>query len=242
MRKRTSIIWQKPTEEFAAIVAKCFTLTAIAKAVGAYPQAGTFRILKTRLREEKIDFSHIPLGLGSNKGRNRLLKKAVPLEEVMIEHSTYSRSALKQRLLKAGVLVNKCSICGLGSEWNKRPIRMRLDHQNGVYDDHRLDNLRMVCPNCDSQLPTFCNGNKAKYKCVDCKTRVSSKSKRCQKCSSKFFLGSGSKISWPSVEQVVKTVQESSWVETGKALGVSDNSVRKFLIKRGIDIKNLPPA
>jgi hypothetical protein len=31
-----------------------------------------------------------------------------------------------------------------------------LDHINGVRDDHRLENLRMVCPNCAATLDTHC--------------------------------------------------------------------------------------
>lgn len=32
-----------------------------------------------------------------------------------------------------------------------------LDHKNGR--DHRPENLRWVCPNCDSQSDTFCGRN-----------------------------------------------------------------------------------
>ena len=72
-----------------------------------------------------------------------------------------SRKHLKRRLLTNGILKNECSICNLGNEWNGKPIVMRLDHINGDSTDHRKENLRMVCPNCDSQLLTYC-GKKIK--------------------------------------------------------------------------------
>jgi len=52
-----------------------------------------------------------------------------------------------------------CSICGC-EEWNRLPIPLVLDHINGNADDWRLQNLRMVCHNCDAQLPTYKNKNR----------------------------------------------------------------------------------
>ena len=56
---------------------------------------------------------------------------------------------------QAGILQNRCDWCGLTS-WRGRPIAIQIDHINGVNGiDHRLENLRMLCPNCHSQTDTF---------------------------------------------------------------------------------------
>ena len=70
-----------------------------------------------------------------------------------------SRFTIKRRLLAAGVLQNRCDECGL-SEWRGKPISIQIDHINGVRHDHRLENLRMLCPNCHSQTETFASRNK----------------------------------------------------------------------------------
>ena len=49
----------------------------------------------------------------------------------------------------------RCAICGMAAEWNGQPLVLVLDHVNGDPEDNRRENLRLVCPNCDSQLPTF---------------------------------------------------------------------------------------
>ncbi|HET6893819.1 MAG TPA: HNH endonuclease [Candidatus Baltobacteraceae bacterium] len=71
-----------------------------------------------------------------------------------------NRHHLKVRLLRAGLLKNECSQCGL-TEWRGAPLSMHIDHINGSKHDHRLENLRMLCPNCHSQTETY-GGRNAK--------------------------------------------------------------------------------
>lgn len=54
---------------------------------------------------------------------------------------------------------NQCSICSLKPIWNDKKLVLILDHINGVPDDWDVNNLRLVCPNCDSQLPTYKSKN-----------------------------------------------------------------------------------
>lgn len=70
-----------------------------------------------------------------------------------------SRYTVKRRLLSAGILKNVCEQCGL-SDWQGRPISIQLDHRNGIRNDHRLENLRMLCPNCHSQTDTYAARNR----------------------------------------------------------------------------------
>lgn len=55
---------------------------------------------------------------------------------------------------------NKCSICDILPYWNNKPLTLILDHVNGVPNDWHISNLRLICSNCDSQLPTYKNKNK----------------------------------------------------------------------------------
>lgn len=160
---KRSIIWNKfPTKrEFQNICSRCTSLAEILREHNLHPGAGNYRTLKNRILIENIDISHIPKGKGSNKGR-KFQSKKIPLNEILIEDSRYQTNKLKIRLLKEGILTNSCSICGLENEWNGKPITHRLDHINGNSSDHRLENLRIVCPNCDSQLDTFAGRNSRK--------------------------------------------------------------------------------
>ena len=55
---------------------------------------------------------------------------------------------------------NKCAICGMPQEWNGNPLTFILDHIDGDATNNRRENLRCICPNCDSQLDTFKSRNK----------------------------------------------------------------------------------
>ena len=87
-----------------------------------------------------------------------------PIEEYLVKNSRVNRGRLKIRLLRDGYLKNHCYECGQEPEWDYKPLVMVLDHINGINDDYRLDNLRLLCPNCNSQTETFSGRNKKKNK------------------------------------------------------------------------------
>jgi len=62
---------------------------------------------------------------------------------------------LKNKLIAEGYKEAKCEECGLGEEWNGKVLVLELDHINGDKNDNRLENLKILCPNCHSQTPTF---------------------------------------------------------------------------------------
>jgi hypothetical protein len=85
----------------------------------------------------------------------------MPFHEMLTENSIATRHNLKTRLLYAGLLKNECYRCGI-SEWLGKPLPLDLDHINGINNDNRLENLRLLCPNCHSQTPTY-RGKNAKH-------------------------------------------------------------------------------
>jgi hypothetical protein len=55
-----------------------------------------------------------------------------------------------------------CDICGRADEWEGQPLSFVLDHVDGDASNNHRDNLRLVCPNCDSQLPTYNSRNRGR--------------------------------------------------------------------------------
>jgi 5-methylcytosine-specific restriction endonuclease McrA len=81
-------------------------------------------------------------------------------------HPYYQTYKLKNKLFKEGIKENKCDICDI-SNWMGKKINCELDHINGDRTDHRIENLRILCPNCHSQTETFRSKNIDKIKSKD---------------------------------------------------------------------------
>jgi len=74
--------------------------------------------------------------------------------KIFMEYSTWSTGGVKQAILKMGLKEYHCSECGI-VDWRDKRLSLELDHINGNSRDHRLENLRFLCPNCHSQTPNF---------------------------------------------------------------------------------------
>lgn len=144
--------------------------------------SGNIQHLKCWIVKLNIDTSHFnPFGFGN--GGN--VSNKFELSEILINGSNYIPSRLKRRLVSAGILEYKCSECGM-HEWRGKPISLQLDHINGNRQDNRIENIRILCPNCHSQTDTFCIKNKKgkakEWKCDLCGGKVSKGRNRCRDC------------------------------------------------------------
>ena len=84
----------------------------------------------------------------------------IPLNDILQgKHPDYQTFKLKNRLLKEKIKENKCEICNINS-WNNKLLIMQLDHIDGNSHNHKLEKLRMICPNCHAQTETWCGKNK----------------------------------------------------------------------------------
>ena len=97
-------------------------------------------------------------GKGTSKDSNK--DRKIDVYEILAgKHPEFQTFKLKNKLIKEGILQNICSICGI-TEWCEKKLNCELDHINGTRTDHRLENLRMLCPNCHSQTETFRSKNR----------------------------------------------------------------------------------
>lgn len=228
-KQRTSAIWQVSKEAFQAIVNRNTTYTGVLREFGLDPIGGNWNTLKKRLLEEGVSISHF-----HQKGNGILHRD---FQELLVDGSSYNKVLLKRRLLDAGLLKNVCALCGQLPEWKGSPLVLIMDHINGIHTDDRLENLRILCPHCNSQTTTFCGRNRRKtqrtHRCI-CGNALSGQAHQCDVCSQKLSPGARkTKIQWPSLESLVKVLQEKPIFQLGKDLGVSDQAIRKHLGLRG---------
>ena len=155
-------------------VASAQSLAEALRTLGLRPAGGNHRTLHRLIAKYGISIDHLDHRWAMRRQRRSV---ATALSEILVEHSTYSRGHLKDRLFAEGVKQRTCELCGLGDEWRGQPMSLILDHINGVPTDNRIENLRIVCPNCAATLETHCGRKK----------RIDREPRACLHCSGEFF-------------------------------------------------------
>ena len=103
---------------------------------------------------EHFGFSKQTWHSAVQRGAVRARPRALPLADLLAAGRKRGRYNLKNRLLAAALKDGSCEDCGI-TEWRGRPLSMALHHVNGDGHDNRLENLRLLCPNCHSQTENF---------------------------------------------------------------------------------------
>ncbi len=207
--------------------------------LGLRPAGGNFQTLEKLTAHYGISIDHFDPNwvLRGTRVRSR-----IPLENLLVEASTYCRGKLKNRLFETGLKTRACELCGQGELWRGRRLALILDHINGVGDDNRIENLRIVCPNCAATLETHC-GRKNRIRlelrpCLRCGSEFLPRYGRQRYCSqacgsryprSREARPGSRKVVRPSYEQLVDDLEWMSFVAVGRKYGVSDNAVRKWI-------------
>lgn len=150
-----NIKYKTTKEQLETIARESLNIAEVCRKLGIIAAGGNYKTVKTKIQEWGIDTSHFT-GQGWNTGeRFRKFSKEYSLEEALVEHSPYKNNgSLKRRLITNDILEYKCDECGI-ELWLDNPIVLELDHINGNNRDNRLENLRLLCPNCHSQTSNF---------------------------------------------------------------------------------------
>lgn len=160
-------------DEAREAIAASVTWTEALRRLGRCPTGGAPAVLKKWVALWGIPTDHFDPNIarriaGEARGR--------PLSDRLVEGSTISRATLKKALYREGLKTPACEICGQDENWQGRKMSLVLDHINGVRDDNRLENLRIVCPNCNATLDTHCGKS----------ARVPIEDRECEQCGATY--------------------------------------------------------
>lgn len=227
----------------------------------------------------------------TNQGGKNTSKDKIKVEDILSNKIRASNESIKKKLLRDDLIQNCChnDKCTITNEWLGVEIKLELDHIDGNPQNNTLSNLRLLCPNCHSQTPTYRGRNvkrvkpysddelkvaittsytisevclklniapkggnyhtikkkmsslgldlKVKYKQIinrgwqskelnrcECGVTIKSNSKQCVKC----YQRKSRKVVRPPYDELIKEIENTSYVAVGKKYGVSDNTIRKW--------------
>ena len=143
-------------QELLEAVKTSTSIRQVLEKLDIVPAGGNYQTTNRRIKKLNIDNSHFT-GQAWNKGK--VVGPKRPIEEYLKENSQIQSFKLKGRLIAEGLKEHKCECCGI-TEWNGKPAPIELDHINGNHYDNRLENLRILCPNCHAQTDTYRGKNK----------------------------------------------------------------------------------
>ncbi len=215
------------------LVRESISVAEVLKKLQRPLSGGGYYYINKKIKDLGIDRSHF-LGQSSCAGIKHHRTNKIAWEDVLVYDKYDGRRtnalSLRRALIESGVIYT-CSVCRLTDQWQGKEIRLHVDHINGKFIDNSPENLRFLCPNCHSQTSNFCmnKGKTSLMSSVGKYTKIElRKGKECNLHIQKIHK---TKISWPPTEDILKMIKETSWTETGKQLGVSDNAVRKRVKK-----------
>jgi hypothetical protein len=131
----------------------------VLRSLGLPQNGGSHAHLRRRIDGHGIDTSHFRRPVPTGVARARPRSPA----GVLVVRDPKGRRAhpdVLRRAMAAIGLPTACGACGIGSSWNGQPLTLHVDHINGRFWDCRAANLRLLCPNCHSQTPTYAGRNR----------------------------------------------------------------------------------
>lgn len=146
-------------QDLKRAVAESFSYRQVIILLCLVPAGGNYDQIKRRILELNIDASHFT-GRGWNIGLKFKPKKPQALESLLIQGSAVQSYKLKRKLIAAGMKSAACEKCGWAEMSSDGRVPVELDHINGDRTDNRIDNLRVLCPNCHSLQITHRGMNK----------------------------------------------------------------------------------
>ena len=220
-RNKSSVLWTLNKEECMMLIANNSSISGILKQLQMCPNGGNAKTLHKVFDLYGLDYSKYTK---SNRGK-KFDFTFISNEDLFKENSSHSRSAVKKRIIKENLIPYVCEQCGQGPIWNKKELVLVLDHINGIYNDHRLENLRFLCPNCNAQQDTFCGKHK-KSKEINKEEKIKLEQIKAQDLQKKIERIKNYNINFHKL----------GWVEkVAKLENISHTQVRRFMKRYMID-------
>lgn len=218
-------------EDIILAVKQSLSKAGVLRLLGLAAKGGNYKTVDRAIARLSLDTEHFK-GQAIHAGQKFAPKR--PLSYYLAKGSLAQTDRLRRRLLSEGVFEHKCYRCGL-TEWLDVKIPLELEHVDGDNENNELSNLTLLCPNCHALTPTYRGKNQKRARMAELVDADPLKGFTLNECAGSIPVSGTlvpkverkTKIDWPLTEDLLRMVAESNYSRTARALGVSDNALRK---------------
>lgn len=171
-----------PLERIIELIKESISLGQVITKCGFKGYGSHYSYLYKVIRENNIDISHF---LGKCHKRGKIFESKIDIEDYFSGKRPIKSDALKKQLIKRGIKEHKCEECGI-TEWKDKPAPIDLHHIDGNNKNNKLENLKILCPNCHTQTDTYAGKKLRKTRLCACGDKRERGHKFCNQCAAKY--------------------------------------------------------
>jgi hypothetical protein len=139
------------------VVALSTSVNEVLRRLGLDPVGGHHTNISRRIKAYGLDTSHFTSVVRTERQRHNQRRRTAAeiLTEVTSAHAGRVPSSRLKRAMRERGVVERCALCGIEAVWLGEPLPLEVDHIDGDWRNNRIENLRLLCPNCHSTTDSY---------------------------------------------------------------------------------------
>ncbi|MET7682814.1 HNH endonuclease signature motif containing protein [Streptomyces sp. NPDC005423] len=159
--EREGVKWTK--DRLQTAVSASTNMCEVLRHLGLEVVGGHHTHISRRIKAYDIDTSHFQRPTRRGKPRRPRTPAALLVEQAAACARRMQSDRLRWAMTAVGV-PERCALCGTDTVWRGRTLPLEVDHLDGNWRDNRIQNLRLLCPNCHSTTDSYRGRGKGRRK------------------------------------------------------------------------------
>ncbi|MFI1762114.1 HNH endonuclease [Streptomyces sp. NPDC020800] len=139
------------------VVAVSASVNEVVRRLGLDSVGGHQANIARRIKAYGIDTSHFTSVVRTERMRYNQRRRTP--EEILVKDTSVHAPRIPSYRLKRAMqemgAEECCALCGIPPVWLGEPLPLEVDHIDSDWRNNRIENLRLLCPNCHSTTDSY---------------------------------------------------------------------------------------